>query len=125
MVASLPGTLSGGEGGPLFESSLSVEEYVIDYFSDIPIMAEIARCESEFRHFNRKGNTLRGKENRYDIGVMQINEHYHLEAARKLGDDIHTLAGNLDYARHLYEKKGTQPWQASKPCWKKAELAQK
>lgn len=60
---------------------------------------------------------MRGEVNSKDVGVMQINEYFHLEDSKKLGFDIHTLKGNMAYARHLYEEKGLQPWISSKPCW--------
>lgn len=106
-----------------FKTSKGVEEYVRAYFIDIPIMAEIAGCESRFRHFNEEGSILRGDINRYDIGVMQINELYHGEKANELGNDLYTLDGNLTHARYLYEKSGTAPWNASEECWRIGELA--
>ena len=99
------------------EKSVNVEAYVRNYFSDIPIMAEIAKCESHFRHFNTAGTVLRGEVNSQDVGVMQINERYHLDHSLNLDLDIHTLEGNVRYARALYEKKGTRPWVHSRPCW--------
>jgi hypothetical protein len=98
-------------------NSPSVEAYVRSYFSDIPIMAEIARCESTFRHTLSNGTVLRGRVDNADVGVMQINERYHLATANKYGIDIQTIDGNLAYARYLYNKQGTQPWNASAPCW--------
>ena len=86
-------------------------------------MAEVARCESTFRHFNSSGNILRGEVNKSDIGVMQINTYYHGDTADRLGIDLFTLDGNLEYARDLYERKGTQPWSASEPCWGNAHIA--
>jgi hypothetical protein len=103
------------------ENLMSTEEYVRNYFSDIPIMVKIAQCESTFRHLDRDGNIHRGRVNRSDVGVMQINEYYHLEEAENANYDIYTLEGNTAYARKLYEKKGTQPWISSKPCWGKYE----
>lgn len=97
----------------------TLEEYVREYYADEPILAEIARCESTFRHLNEKGEVLRGEVNNQDVGVMQINLYYHGETAEKLGYDPMTLEGNLAYARELHEKKGTAPWSASAPCWKK------
>jgi hypothetical protein len=95
----------------------SLEEYVHTYFKDDPVLAEIARCESRYRHLNKSGEILRGEVNALDIGVMQINTHYHEETADELGINLHTLEGNLSYARYLYEKQGTKPWKSSKPCW--------
>ncbi len=102
----------------------TVQESVEEYFADIPVMVRVAYCESRFRHIdNRTGRILRGEVNSYDVGVMQINEWYHLETSRKLGYDVHTLEGNMAYARYLYEREGARPWLSSSPCWAKAEIA--
>lgn len=95
-----------------------LQEYVVDHFTDTPILADIARCESRFRHFDRDGNVIRGEVNRGDVGVMQINEFYHSDRAETLGFDLHTLEGNIAYAKYLYEKEGTRPWDSSSRCWK-------
>lgn len=94
----------------------SVKEQVQCAFPETPIMLEIARCESQFRQF-KDGNVLRGELNADDVGVFQINEHYHLEASKKMGLDIHTTKGNIDYAKYLYQHQGTTPWNWSKNCW--------
>lgn len=99
---------------------ISTEEYVKKYFSDVPVMIEVARCESRFRQ-HQDGKVLRGVVNEFDKGVMQINEMYHLEQAEKMGLDIHTLEGNLSYARYLFEREGLKPWVSSSPCWKKSQ----
>jgi hypothetical protein len=91
--------------------------YVREYFADAPEMAEIAWCESRMRHLSKDGTIFRGKVDNDDIGVMQINTRYHQETADDLGIDIYSLKGNLAYARYLYEKQGTKPWNSSKPCW--------
>ncbi len=98
----------------------SLEEYVREYYKDDPILAEVARCESTFRHLDEDGSILRGVVNSQDIGVMQINLYYHADTAEELGYDLRSLEGNLAYAQALYEKQGTQPWSASKPCWGKS-----
>ena len=94
-----------------------VENYVNTYFSDIPVMADIAWCESRFRHYTESGNVLRGEVVPTDIGVMQINEYFHGDTAEALGIDIYSFAGNLAYARNLYEREGTTPWLPSVKCW--------
>ena len=101
------------------QTARSVQQFARTYFADIPIMIDIARCESKFRQFDADGNVLRGKVNTGDIGLMQINEGYHAEAAAKLGVDINTIEGNAAYARYLYEREGTQPWISSSKCWGK------
>lgn len=94
-----------------------VQMKVYTYFSDIPEMIYVAECESTFRHYEVNGEVLRGRAVSADVGVMQVNEYYHLDRSRSLGFDIHTLEGNLDYARFLYNEQGLQPWSASRPCW--------
>lgn len=93
------------------------ESIVREYFEDIPVMIQVARCESTFRHTLSDGTVLKGKVDSADTGVMQINKRYHGEAAVKLGLDLENIYDNMAYARHLYEKSGTQPWSASRPCW--------
>ena len=98
-------------------SPQTTEEKVREYFSDIPIMAEIARCESGFRHYLADGTVLRGRINPKDVGVMQINTYYHGETADELGLNLLNFDQNMVYARHLYENQGTQPWFWSEKCW--------
>ena len=95
----------------------STEAIVREYFRDIPIMAEVARCESTFRHHLADGSVLQGRVDPADTGVMQINKRYHLESAIAMQLDIEDIYDNMAYARHLYETQGVQPWSASMPCW--------
>lgn len=83
-------------------------------------MIQVARCESTFRHTLADGSVLKGKVDNRDTGVMQINTYYHGKAALKLGLDLTVLEDNMAYARSLYEKQGTQPWNASAPCWSRS-----
>ena len=99
------------------------EELVREYFQDIPIMAEISRCESTFRHTNPDGSVLRGVVDKRDTGVMQINTYYHQDTADKLGLNLEDFYHNMAFARNLYERQGTQPWSASRPCWGSSQLA--
>lgn len=107
-------------------TTVSIEAYVRDYFKDIPLLAEISKCESTFRQFDSNGHVIRGRVNSGDIGIMQINKYYHEEDAVKLGLDIYTIDGNLKYARWLYNKYGSDPWSSSSKCWSKhVKIAQK
>lgn len=93
------------------------EAAVRAYFSDIPVMIEVAQCESHFRHTLADGSVLRGVVDSRDVGVMQINTFYHARQAASLGLNLENLHDNMAYARFLYEKQGVQPWTASAPCW--------
>jgi hypothetical protein len=115
-------TSASSQGSPLLSHTpQTLEEYVREYYEEDPILIEIARCESQFRHLNEDGTVLRGVVNDQDVGVMQINLYYHADDAEKLGHDLRSLEGNLAYAKALYTKKGTSPWSASKPCWGKTK----
>lgn len=98
----------------------STKQSVQEYFADAPIMIDVARCESHFTQYNGDGTVLRGRVNSQDVGVMQINEKYHLSDSIKLGFNIYTLEGNMAYARHLYKTQGTRPWEYSSHCWNKS-----
>lgn len=107
----------------------TLESYVREYYANEPMLAEIARCESNFRQFDSNGKILRGGVNPDDVGIMQINEVYHYKRAQKLGFDLRTLDGNLAYATYLYEKESYGPWSSSAKCWNKStafkELSQR
>lgn len=102
---------------------IELEKYLKEHFAETPILIEIAKCESELTHFGKDGKVIRGRVDNADVGVMQINERYHQEDAEKLGLDIHTVEGNVAYAKYLYEKYGSKPWKASSPCWSKTLAA--
>ncbi|MFZ2484867.1 MAG: hypothetical protein WAW81_02935 [Minisyncoccia bacterium] len=114
----MPREVKAEDYQPITDSK-NIERFVNDYFADIPVLAEIAKCESRYRHLNSNGNILKGEENTYDRGVMQINVLYHAETAEKLGLDVHNLDDNVAYARYLYEKQGAKPWMSSSACWAK------
>lgn len=99
----------------------TVEEYVRDYFADEPILAEIASCESQFRQFGKNGEVIKNPHSSA-VGVFQIMSSIHSSLADdKLGLDINTLQGNAAYARYLYERQGTKPWDSSKACWSRSQ----
>jgi hypothetical protein len=117
----------GVVGTPAGTTSLTVEgqqnpetlgAYVKEYYAETPILASIAWCESRHRHMGANGSVIKNPTSTA-IGVMQIMESIHDEDAKELGIDIKSLDGNLSYAKVLYEKQGTKPWNASKSCWGK------
>jgi hypothetical protein len=101
----------------------TVEQYVRDYFVDEPVMAEIASCESHFKQFGADGQVVKNPKSSA-VGIFQIMSSIHSTFAdEKLGLDIYTIQGNLAYAKYLYSKDGTAPWNASKSCWGKSDAA--
>ncbi|MHB1330657.1 MAG: lysozyme family protein [Minisyncoccota bacterium] len=123
VVASNPKEIRSEDYQPITDPK-NVERFINDYFADIPILKEVAFCESTFRHFNKDGSVRRGIVNKYDVGVMQINELYHAKEAASLGIDLETVDGNVAFARHLYERSGSQPWSSSGPCWDRSEKSE-
>ncbi len=126
--ASLALAANLGTAAPLMDQveppssqDLTVEELImkksIEHNIDPKVPLSIAFCESTHRQFQEDGRVVRGKENSQDVGIFQINEKYHLEDSKKLGYDIYTTEGNIDYAMHLLESQGKKPWVWSKPCW--------
>src|SRR5262249_29569428 len=103
-------------------NSGDVARAVAEYFSDIPVMYAIAKCESGFTQYNSAGSVLNGGSGGM-LGVFQINKSVHKTFALSLGDDITTLAGNMAYARYLYQSEGTDPWISSEPCWSGIDAA--
>jgi hypothetical protein len=101
-----------------------IEAYMRKQYADIPILVDIAWCESRFHHFNPDGSVVRGEKNNADIGIMQINEKYHMKDATDLGIDLYTAEGNIAFGKYLYGKYGTKPWSSSAKCWSQ-ELAVK
>lgn len=112
-IASEEMTIVVREVAPTYNT----EKIVRSYFKDIPVMAEIARCESTFRHQLPDGSILQGRVDPADTGVMQINKRYHQASATAMELNLDDIYHNMAYARHLYETQGTQPWSASMPCW--------
>lgn len=117
-MESAPKEIRARDYGPITDPE-NVKKFVTDYFADAPIMARIAGCESTFRHVSTEGLVRRGKVNKHDIGVMQINELYHGDTAKEMGLNIYDIEDNVKYARYLYEKQGVKPWASSQPCWGK------
>ncbi len=101
-------------------STSTIRAAVVNEFGDTSIMISIAACESEYRQFNALGKPLAGAVDPDDTGVFQINKRYHLKEAQRLGIDIDTLEGNMEFARVLFERNGTRDWRASKHCWDSA-----
>ena len=101
-----------------FPTKKELEQKARVYFKDYPILVKIAGCESQFRQYDAKGNILKGKVNKGDLGLMQINKYYHGTKADELGFDIETVEGNMAYAKYLYNREGTKPWDSSSKCWK-------
>lgn len=114
---------SKGQIDPIATSTLHVKPTLN------PALVPICTCESgqstgKPQQFNVKtGGVLHGKQNPNDIGMCQINiqpQNGHLVASTKMGLDVFTEDGNIEYANYLYSKSGSTPWNWSKHCWGKS-----
>ncbi len=94
-----------------------ITEKAINQGVNAKLANSIAFCESTYRQFEDTGESLRGNQNRLDVGLFQINEKYHLEKSQELGFDIYTTEGNIDYALWLIKNEGEQHWKWSQHCW--------
>lgn len=52
-----------------------------------------------------------------DLGLLQVNEHYHADDMKKIGLDIYNQYDSLEYGFILLHDQGLAPWSASKSCW--------
>jgi hypothetical protein len=84
------------------------------------ILTKIAFCESSFNVNAVNKNIKNGEVWSRDWGLFQINDHYHLDNANKMGLNILSAEGNVKYARYLYDSVAENKlrfWEASRPCW--------
>lgn len=107
------------------ENILSISEKIIlsakKYNTNQVISLKIASCESGQNQFNQDGTVLRGSKDHDDIGIYQINQHFNGADAKKLGFDITSVDGNINYGNYLLSTQGTTPWNASRNCWKTSD----
>lgn len=105
----------------VFQEPQSLEAQIIaaakDYDLDPSLALKIAACESSLRQFNKHGKPLRGIKNPADVGVFQINESYHKADSQKLGFDLESTDGNIDYAMTIMARDGVRHWHWSRKCW--------
>lgn len=82
-------------------------------------MLAVVGCESNFTHYTKDGNVLRGRVTPADSGALQINKTYHEKTAEKLGYNLDNFWGNLAYGRTLYDAQGERPWVCSRTVAKR------
>lgn len=92
------------------------------YAATIPIQfINISQCESNMTQFNADGTVVEhhNTNGTYDIGLYEINSSW-LLTAKKMGIDIYTAQGNIEFALWLSNKDPNySDWDASKACWDK------
>jgi hypothetical protein len=98
----------------------AVQPVVRAIFAHDPVMIAIAECESQFKQFNNDGSVLHGGNRHTMTGIFQI-ARMHTKEALGHGFDIDTVAGNIAYAKLLYDAEGITPWLPSSDCWMSRE----
>jgi hypothetical protein len=73
----------------------------------------IIECESHGQQSARNYHAVVG----VDVGLFQLNIHYHLSRAASMGFNIYTSQGNLEYGFVLLKESNTKPWSWSRSCW--------
>jgi len=91
-------------------------QYMQDRFGPGHFLVDVAFCESSLEHTNSDGTVKLGIVDPRDTGLMQINKGYHLSDAQRMGHDLNQRSENVNYAEHLYNTQGEQPWSASDEC---------
>jgi hypothetical protein len=99
------------------QTNAGIRDKVAKAFHDAPTMVYVAECESRFRQFTDSGNVLYGGYQNAMVGIFQVYERVHGGDAKRLGYNLETVDGNISYARHLYNRSGTDPWISSFGCW--------
>lgn len=116
----MPSIAHEQETGVVFTTPALSQIEISEHQQKIPeILVKIAVCESRDKHFDSKGDVLKGGGNKYDIGKYQINILYWGDLADELGYDIYTEKGNEAMALEIYNRYGTSPWKWSMSCWSK------
>ena len=115
-VLSQPGP-SPGERSPILQTVHPAPVVIVQEDTLPPVMHRIAQCESRGQHWTKQGRVVRGKQNRHDTGLFQINTIVWGKKAQDQGYDIYTQEGNTRMARYLFENYGSVPWQSSAVCW--------
>ena len=118
IINSSPEVFSGSPFSIEFSSSTNVWE-------NYSKLKSICSCEStgsstsEPRQF-RNGKPLWSDLKTPDVGTCQINIPAHKKELEKLKlDVINSFDDNVKFAKILYDREGTKPWNASKSCWSK------
>lgn len=86
--------------------------------ANAPIMEAIMKCESGGNQFEEDGSVLISKLGTDDRGLFQIHVPIWGEDIKKIGVDIHTIEGNIIFAKHILEKQGLTAWNPSSKCWR-------
>ena len=88
-----------------------VTTLINDYFPDAPIMIQVARGESGLKQWHADGRVVRGVVDNDDTGLMQINNRYWGDEAKRLGLDYeNSIIDNVRMARHIKDTQGITAW---------------
>lgn len=101
------------------------EEIVVEVPKIAPVLQRIAGCESQNdstkpgTHYRNGQVILNGNKNgSVDIGKYMINNATWSATATAKGLNLMLEKDNEEFAKFLYAEHGTEPWSATKNCWK-------
>lgn len=101
---------------PVETRAEQIERLILETFPDAPIMLEIAYCESGAQTptdchgpINERAKNPTSSAS----GVFQITK----ATWEGCAGDIFKAEDNIACARKIYDKRGTQPWDASRHAW--------
>lgn len=93
----------------------TMAEWLKTTYPEAPYMLHIANCESAGLIHKKDGRLLK-RRGGSDAGVLQVNAVHKADIAKK-GLNLNKPRDYFIFTRHLFDKKGTQPWYMSKHCW--------
>ncbi|MCB9810801.1 MAG: hypothetical protein H6779_01130 [Candidatus Nomurabacteria bacterium] len=112
MDPSIRKVIAPAKGSPVY-TILKTKQYL----SEVGIMHEISRCESERKHRDGSGKLLPNNTGSSARGAFQVLFGVHKEEMVKLGLNPYNDDHYFTFVRRLYDARGTQPWYASEQCW--------
>ncbi len=91
-----------------------------------PILARIAKCESNTGHYRNGQVTLNVNTNgSVDVGKYQINMKVWGKTATDMSLNLMDEGDNETMAKWIYANRGTNDWYSSASCWQVNSIAKK
>lgn len=81
------------------------------------VLEAIAMCESGATQYTSEGSVIRDHVYGTHVGVFQLSTQWQKQAQKFGMDVVNSEKDNITMAIWIYNKYGTAPWLASKPCW--------
>jgi hypothetical protein len=92
---------------------LLIKQKAKEYGLDYATLDKIVSCESQY-NINAIGRKAKVG---VDMGLLQVNTHYHTERAKSLGYDLNIPEQSFEYGLKLMKSGGLGAWSSSESCW--------